>query len=339
MEVAQHLVVARDAIMLTEVIIKVATIDEAVEKILDELEEDAGGTASSRGKHNVIYFDGWDGLGASAVLRAVSQRLTPVPGSKVSADAGLEFSHIFHIDCSKWESMRVMQRMVAEQMELPASVMEMFDAQDEEDDYNGVAKDSRSWLPQVAQAINHHIQKLNRFLLIYHNGSSEEIDLESLGFPLWSIMRSKVLWSFQGRFRVFPRMKVEGALKNSRTTTISLSAVVSKDSEEDELMLDILRLEGQEVAHEMKINTRGIDWPAAAESYFLYTMKLRSMGNHIHAYDMSIHVCNYWRCDGVMDWRRRGLNPRAQEERDSSLLLPCLPSTLPLYPLYKDLGP
>ncbi|TVU27009.1 hypothetical protein EJB05_29587, partial [Eragrostis curvula] len=286
--------------MLTEVI-KADTIDEAVEKILEELKEDAGGgTASSRGRHNVIYFDGWDGLGASAVLRAVSRRLTPVPGSRATAAAGLEFSRIFHIDCSKWESKRAMQRMVAEQMELPASVMEMFDAQDEEDDYNGVAKDSRLGLPQVATAMNQQILKMYRFLLVFHNGSNEEIDLESLGFPLWSILRSKVLWSFQGRFRFYPTIKVDRALKNSRTTTISLSAAVSNDSVEDKLMSNILRLEGEEVALEMKVNISGIDWPAAAESYFLYAMKLRGMGNHIHDYDMSTHAYNHWRCDGGM---------------------------------------
>jgi hypothetical protein len=45
-------------------VISADTIDEAVEQILNELKEDA----RSSGRHNVTYFDGWDGLGASAVL-------------------------------------------------------------------------------------------------------------------------------------------------------------------------------------------------------------------------------------------------------------------------------
>ncbi|KAK3126558.1 hypothetical protein QOZ80_7AG0558420 [Eleusine coracana subsp. coracana] len=50
-----------------------------------------------------------------------------------------------HIDCSKWESRRALQRVVAEQLELPAEVMEMFDKQDEEDDYRGVALRRSIW--------------------------------------------------------------------------------------------------------------------------------------------------------------------------------------------------
>jgi hypothetical protein len=45
----------------------------------------------------------------------------------------------FHIDCSKWESRRSLQRAVAEQLELPDEVMKMFGSQDEVDDFRGVA--------------------------------------------------------------------------------------------------------------------------------------------------------------------------------------------------------
>jgi hypothetical protein len=57
-------------------LIEADTIDEAAKRILNELKEDAAGTASSSSRSNVIYFDGWDGLGASAVLREVGRRLT-----------------------------------------------------------------------------------------------------------------------------------------------------------------------------------------------------------------------------------------------------------------------
>ncbi|GJN28581.1 hypothetical protein PR202_gb16780 [Eleusine coracana subsp. coracana] len=166
--------------MLPKVILA-DTIDGAVEEVLDELKQDA---RSSRRHNNVIYFDGWDGLGASAVLRAVGRRLTPKAGSRAPAAAGLEFTHIFHIDCSKWESRRTMQRIIAEQLKLPTSVMEMFDVQDEDDDYRGVGKGSRFEIPRVAEEINQQIQMLNlngRSLFIFNNGSSNEIDLSGLG--------------------------------------------------------------------------------------------------------------------------------------------------------------
>ena len=57
-------------------VIQADTIEAAAERILIEL--NAGDTNTERTintRDNVIYFDGWDGLGASTVLRAVSQRL------------------------------------------------------------------------------------------------------------------------------------------------------------------------------------------------------------------------------------------------------------------------
>ncbi|TVU01397.1 hypothetical protein EJB05_53166 [Eragrostis curvula] len=303
--------------MRTEVI-TADTVDEAVEQILKELKEDVAGTASSSGsdRHNVIYFDGWDGLGASTVLRAVSRRLTTrvasqekEPGDPPAA-TGLQFSQIFHIDCSKWESRRAMQRLIAEQLKLPSSVMDVFDAQDEEDAYRGISKGSRAEIPQVAEAINQHILKLvtnQRFLVIFHNGSSEEIDLGSLGFPLLDrYSRNKILWSFQGRFRVYPRMKVDMALKSTRMTSVVLSAV-SSDTEGNGLST-ILHHEGEEVAHEI-INAGGIDWPAAAANCFLYVAKLCRMGSDLTTdYDLATNVCNYWRCDGVIQLQHENVD-------------------------------
>jgi hypothetical protein len=134
---ASHILVRHRALTTcasTTQVIQAGTIDQAVERILNELKGDIAG--SRRRRNSVIYFDGWDGLGASAVLRAVHQLLTPTasqekelalaPAPARTGIAGLEFSQIFHIDCSKWESERAMQRMIVEQLVmLPPSVMEM----------------------------------------------------------------------------------------------------------------------------------------------------------------------------------------------------------------------
>ncbi|KAJ1274735.1 hypothetical protein BS78_05G083900 [Paspalum vaginatum] len=215
--------------MGTEVI-KVDTIAGAVERILQELKEDndeeATGTPS-RGRHNVIYFDGWGGLGASAVLREVGRRLIAHRERRPPAAAGLEFSQVIHIDCSKWESRRAMQRALAEQLQLPAPAMTMFDTADEDDDYQGVGKGSRREIPKVAREIFEHVQKQlgSRFLVIFNNGSCEEIDLENLGFPpLSGYSRNKALWTFQGGFRLHPRWKVEEAQgsMSSKTDVLDL---------------------------------------------------------------------------------------------------------------------
>ncbi|WVZ83085.1 hypothetical protein U9M48_030265 [Paspalum notatum var. saurae] len=224
--------------MRTEVI-KVDSIDAAVERILDELKEDTDATRSIGSRNNVIYFNGWDGLGASAVLRAVAQRLAAAAASEAPL-AGLQFDQVIHMDCSKWESRRALQRAMAKQLKLPAEVMEMLDRQDEEDDYNGVAQDSRSEVPKAVREMYEHIQKLNSsFLVIFHNGSNEEIDLASFcGFPLSGYSTNKVLWTFQGRFRLYPKIKVDRALNKSPAqgaTDVYLSAAPANEERDQQV--------------------------------------------------------------------------------------------------------
>ncbi|CAD6254554.1 unnamed protein product [Miscanthus lutarioriparius] len=282
-------------------VITACTIDSAVERILEEL-KDIGGTSSGR-RHNVIYFDGWDGLGASAVLREVGRRLAPAASEekKPALGSGLEFSLIINLDCSKWESRRALQRSLAQKLQLPPPVMNMFDAQNEEDDYNGVDKGSRAEIPQVADAIYRHIQKhlSSRFLVIFNNGSCNEIDLESFGFPLSGYSRNKALWSFQGGFRLYPRTAVNNALESMKMTDVFLSAASDPDPAVSGFNLSsILHHEAAEIAR--KINIGGINWPAAATDCFLYMVKLCRMGSHLMDYDLATHSCNYWKCDDVI---------------------------------------
>ncbi|KAJ1274742.1 hypothetical protein BS78_05G084500 [Paspalum vaginatum] len=253
--------------MRTEVIYA-GTVDGAVGQIVQRLVDDDSGSSGSR--KNVIYFDGWDGLGASAVLRAIGESLS----------AGAEFSQVIHIDCSKWESRRAMQRALAEKLQLPAHVMEMFDLQDEEDNYQGVGKGSRHEISKVAREIFEHIQKQpsSRFLVIFNNGSCEEINLENLGFPPLSVYsRNKVLWSFQGGFRLYPRTKVDRALESMGTSTDAVLSAASGGLVEFQLS-KILRWEAEEAACSL-INIGGIDWPAAVTNCFLYMLRLCGTGD------------------------------------------------------------
>ena len=144
-------------------VIRADTIDEAADKILKVLKEDgsASRSVSSSNRDHVIYFDGWDGLGASAVLRAIARRVSPSAGRQGAPAAGLEFEQVVHIDCSVWESRRALQRAVAEQLKLPDQVMELLDRQDEEDDFKGVPQGSRAEVQPVVEEMYRHIQKLN----------------------------------------------------------------------------------------------------------------------------------------------------------------------------------
>ncbi|CAM0948138.1 unnamed protein product [Alopecurus aequalis] len=266
--------------MRTEVI-KADTIDVAVEGILNEL---------NRSRQNVIYFDGWDGLGASTVLRAVAQRLAL---KELRSPPGLEFHHAIHIDCSKWESTRAVQREIAEQLKLPTEVMEMFVKQDEEDDFNGIIDQGpRMEIAEVTAEIQRSIEG-RRFLLVLHNGSNEEVDIAGLGLFVYGYLKSKVIWTFQGRFRMDPKMKDKVMKKN--TTDVFFSALHSK-RDPRELWSCLLHEEATQV-----VIKHGIDRSIAVEC-FLCMLKLNCIhGHHVDTeYDLARHTCNYWVCDGII---------------------------------------
>ncbi|KAF8732103.1 hypothetical protein HU200_016064 [Digitaria exilis] len=287
------------------------TIDRAAEEILELLEEDTNASRSISSRNNVFYFNGWDELGASAVLRAIVQRLSPTSPAGKRALAEQEFDQLVHIDCSMWESRRALQRAVVEQLQLPDHVMELFDRQDEEDDFKGVPLGSRAELPQVLREMYQHIHKLNRrFLVIFHNGSNEEIDLASFcGFPLSGYSTNKVLWTFQGRFRLKPRTKVDKTMASIETTDVFVSAVPQDKGEDPQVFWSYLvQQEASEVAALYNINASiscNIDQPEVANC-FLYMLELCFSGRHSIDYDLATHTANYWACDGIIQQMQQG---------------------------------
>ncbi|XP_037451547.1 uncharacterized protein LOC119322157 isoform X2 [Triticum dicoccoides] len=270
--------------MRTEVI-KADTIDVAVKRILNELNES---------RQNVIYFDGWEGLGASSVLRDIARRLEL---KEPTRPPGLDFEQVFHIDCSKWESTRALQREIAEQLKLPNWVMKMFDNQDEEDDFNGIIdQSSRTEIADVAIEIQRSIQG-RRFLAVLHNGSNEDIDISRLGLSVYPYLTNKVVWTFQGRFRMDPKMV--DSVKKSKTTDVIVSA--SSDVRDPrELWLYLVHQEAVEVS----FNKHGhcIINPEIAAECVLYMLKQSWISSQCHMieYDWAIHSSNYWACDGII---------------------------------------
>ena len=119
------------------------TIDDAAEQIIHLLE-------AADNRRDVIYCQGWYGFGASAVLKAVVKRLRPSSGL---ADTGTarDLGKIIHVDVSRWQSKRALQKVIAEELELPPQVMALFDQHDEEDDFDGVEQSDRA----VIQSSDH----------------------------------------------------------------------------------------------------------------------------------------------------------------------------------------
>ncbi|XBH75582.1 hypothetical protein VPH35_102328 [Triticum aestivum] len=225
--------------------IKADTIDVVVERILVELGAD---TASSR--ENAIYFDGWDGLGASAVLQAVAKRLaiSNEPSTRPTDEA----------------ITRAMQREIAKQLKLLEWVMEIFDKQDQDDDFNGLGQGSRTVIARVVREIYQATQN-RRFLVILHNGSNDVIDM---------------LWTFQGSFRLDPKM-IDN-VKKSTSTDVRESGIPGA------------------VATFHNKNGRSIIDPAIFVGCALYVLKQCCIGSPIVDYDWPAHTSNYWVCNRII---------------------------------------
>ena len=74
----------------------------------------------------------------------------------------------------------MMQRKIAEELELDLGIMAKFDEQDEEDDFNGVDYASRDVIPSVWQAVAQTLM-YRKVLMVFLNGSDDTIDVSRFG--------------------------------------------------------------------------------------------------------------------------------------------------------------
>ncbi|KAF0928209.1 hypothetical protein E2562_038297 [Oryza meyeriana var. granulata] len=267
-------------------IITADNVGVAAENIIDKLKK----TDVS----HLIYFDGWEGMGASAVLRTVAKRLT----SDKIMDSELKFEKIIHIDCSTWKSRRNMQRKIAKELEI-IQAEALIDVQDEVDDFNGINESSRDVIDDVGIAVN-DILMSRRFLVVFHNGSDNEMnmtDVAKFGFPLYQPYRgNKMLWTFRGRFRL--STKIQDKVQD---TDVFLSAKF-QDKEYGKNWWHILCEEAAEVASNTCSGVAKLH-PTTIANCWLYISKLNCVGRDITDFDWTVHASNYWVCDGIIqEW-------------------------------------
>ncbi|VAH25046.1 unnamed protein product [Triticum turgidum subsp. durum] len=250
-------------------------IDAAAGEIFDVLEDTSKG--------NVIYFKGWKGLGASAVLNLVAQRLK-------SSTRSSKFDKVIHVDCSVWKNMRSLQKAVAEELELPQSVMAIFDQYDEDDDFNGKDEGSREVIADIRMEIFRKLYN-SRFLVVFHNGSSRYIDLYECGVPVISLLGNKVLWTWHGRFRMSLRLEDGEKVKMKSQIDVRLSASFLEWNVEK--MRYILHEEALDVA-----KCTGIVQPDDMSHKIVIECLIRYRA--LIAIDLNAHAPNYWICDGII---------------------------------------
>ncbi|KAM3372975.1 hypothetical protein ACQJBY_019745 [Aegilops geniculata] len=253
--------------------IQAKNIDAAAGEIIGALDDTSKG--------NVIYFKGWEGFGASAVLNLVAQRLK-------SSTRLNKFDKVIHVDCSVWKSMRALQKAVAEELELPQSAMAIFDRCEEDDDFSGIDEGSRGVIADIRMEIFRKLYN-SRFVVVFHNGSSRYVDLYECGVPVISLLGNKVLWTWHGRFRIGIRLQDGEKEKMKSETDIRLYA--SPECEDEEFR-DLLHEEALEVA-----KCAGIIQPDdMSHKIVMECLIYRAL----IAMDLKTHAPKYWICNGII---------------------------------------
>ncbi|XP_015691794.2 uncharacterized protein LOC102717704 [Oryza brachyantha] len=258
-------------------------LDGAVQEILEYFVEKQRDT-------RVIYFDGWRGFGASAVLRAVADEL-----KSRGACPELRLDKVIHIDCSTWKSRRAMQRAIAVELNLDASVIAIIDKADEEDDFDGVDQGSRGEIMRVAEEIDRAF-KDHRFMVVFHNGSGDYIDLNSFGFPSFTIFRGYfMLWTFRRRFQGsegYPEME------NKVQNTHFFAYETRYDILGKRILFPVLQNEAVAIAAKYpcmrEINPEKIV-DCCVYGLFLYLCLPEHLEN-----EWAARASAYWMCDGII---------------------------------------
>ncbi|CAL5009574.1 unnamed protein product [Urochloa decumbens] len=241
---------------------------------------------------NIIYFDGWHDFGAIAVLRSIARTL---PSMKAPPPE-LCFGRTFLIDCSTWQSKRVMQRKIAEELN-DRKAMAKIDEQDDEDDFNGVDCGSRDVIREVSAMIFQTLME-SRFMMVFLNGSNDEVDLREFGIPeyhgliIWTFRRSFVTMhqidgiSFQEfRHRGRTELFIHIPYKPTHLSDSDLNALFSKVAANDIVARYPFMPE---------INLTMVIY-CCCYSFFLHRISRSTI-----VWDWAPHAPNFWICDGII---------------------------------------
>ncbi|XP_040378892.1 uncharacterized protein LOC102720701 isoform X1 [Oryza brachyantha] len=246
------------------------SFDGLAGKIIDFL-EDTSNTST------VIYVEGAVGLGSSTILKEVAKRLRA------------EKLKIIHVDCSLWQSKRALQKAIAQELELPWSVMALFDHHDEEDDFDGVEQGARGVIPDVTRAIFSNLATSRTFLVVFHNGGGGFIDLQECGVPL---IKGLYLWTSQVRFGPW----------HGRPTLPPQEVVGPSDAAIFALLIGglyLLHEEAAEVARYTGVPKPGMSPEVVKECINYYKVVRLVCGNN-HGIDWATHAANLWVCSGII---------------------------------------
>ncbi|TVU51803.1 hypothetical protein EJB05_03248, partial [Eragrostis curvula] len=288
-------------------------ISDAVSRLLDLI-------LQLRGK-KVIYLHGWSGFGVTPVLRSMVQKLS-------STECRPELCHhrLIYIDCSEWKSRRSLQRKIAEELKFDQTTMNMFDKQDEEDDFSGVDQVSRDLINDVSIMIDKTLRE-HSFIIIFLNGSDDELDLIDFGVPPFSTFANNIMiWSFKRRPLTLQDTwkyyfsRLEAKLRFTPLFVYSYFHIQELTPSE---FGDLLHEEAASIVARHPC-IQGIDLTMVKDCC-LYEMFLCLSVHRTTEFSWAAHASNYWICDGIIKGDQTkeissALHPEIRWECDPFLL-------------------
>ncbi|CAD6266374.1 unnamed protein product [Miscanthus lutarioriparius] len=214
-----------------------------------------------------------------------------------------------------------MQKRIAEELRLDHKTMSMFDELDEEDDFNGVDHGSRDRVRSVASMIDRTLRE-GRFMMVFINGSGDEVLLGRLGIPENS--DCMILWTFSTRCVTMGSYYTNKIAEKLRYTDV----LVYCDSSAGGLSSSqFMALFSEEAANIVARHPcmQGVDLTTVVHCC-LYGLHLHHSFHGTTGFVWSAHSSNYWICDGIMQQGERereisnALHPEIIFECDASVL-------------------
>jgi hypothetical protein len=284
-----------------------------------------------------IYFDGWDDFAASPVLKSLANFLSSM---KMDDTHEPFFDKVLYIECSEWKSKREMQRAIAEELKLDHGTMAMFENQDEEDDYNGLDKDSRDVIASISMEIYQRLKDC-KFIMIFLNGSDNEVDVTRLGIPhLTEFNNNKMVWTFKRKWLTIHSRRHEIAEK-LRYTHIFLYATLVDGAEKP----DFCALVHGEASTIVARHQCMLDMDATmVTECCLLELSLHYNFHNITRLGWAAHSCNYWICAGIIEGNKKmevanALHGEIRWEWDAPLLQRLLEELSPPFSVNKITKP
>ncbi|CAL5006140.1 unnamed protein product [Urochloa decumbens] len=275
---------------LQEVRLRADNTDSAAEEIIAFL--------GSTRQESVIYFDGWyrGGLGASAILKAVVERFRSSSLGAATRKAVGGLDKIIHIDCSLWQSKRSLQKAIGEELKLPKKVMDFFNHCDDEDDFDGLKQADRGVILEVKWVIFSELSNC-KFLVVFHNGSGNYVDLWECGVPVMGPMNKRVLWTSRGKFRLHGIQNIEDVKAFAGLSDMAMSFGPRIKVDEKDAVKDFFRHFLHAEAGEVASRYNGVpDDTKIVLECILYKVMIQK-DNDIN---WGTHAANYWVCDGII---------------------------------------